>query len=402
MRILFLAPQPFYVERGTPIAVRFAVTALCRAGHEVDLVVLHGGEDIAVPGLRLHRAKRPPFVREVPIGLSPAKLLCDLFLAATAFRLLATRRYDVVHAVEEAVFPALLARLFARFRLVYDMDSLMGDQIVEKWPKLAKLRGLFTAIECWPMRRADLVLPVCPAIAERVRVLAPRQKVQVLPDVATPATVAADARGLLDLRAVVGGDGPIALYVGNLEDYQGTDLLIEAFAALPASCQCRLAIVGGRPDHITAAKALAARRGADARVHLAGPAPLDHLPLLLAQADILCSPRRKGVNTPMKIYAYMQAGKAIVATDILSHTQVLDASQALLIAPEPAPIAQAIERLAGDAALRERLGAAALRCANEHYSVAAFEARLRNGYRALRPDADSRHWSQLALAEPQR
>ena len=257
MRILFLAPQPFFVERGTPIAVRFAVTALCRAGHEVDLVVLHGGEDIAVPGLRLHRAKRPPFVREVPIGLTPAKLLCDLFLMATAFRLLASRRFDVVHAVEEAVFPALVAKVFARFRLVYDMDSLLGDQIVEKWPRVNFLRPLFTALERWPMRRADLVLPVCAAIADRVRELAPEQAIQLLPDVATPVAAAPHQNlPVLNLRAVVGGGtAPIALYVGNLESYQGADLLIDAFAQLPEGCDCSLVIVGGRPDHVTAARA---------------------------------------------------------------------------------------------------------------------------------------------------
>jgi hypothetical protein len=55
MRILFLAPHPFFAERGTPIAVRLAVEALCKAGHEVDLLTYHEGQDIAVPGMRLIR-----------------------------------------------------------------------------------------------------------------------------------------------------------------------------------------------------------------------------------------------------------------------------------------------------------------------------------------------------------
>ena len=41
MKILLLAPQPFYAERGTPIAVLLAATALCRAGHEVDVLTFH-------------------------------------------------------------------------------------------------------------------------------------------------------------------------------------------------------------------------------------------------------------------------------------------------------------------------------------------------------------------------
>jgi hypothetical protein len=36
MNILLLAPQPFYTERGTPIAVKLLAQALCMAGHKVD------------------------------------------------------------------------------------------------------------------------------------------------------------------------------------------------------------------------------------------------------------------------------------------------------------------------------------------------------------------------------
>ena len=381
MRILFLAPQPFFVERGTPIAVRFAVEALCRAGHEVDLVVLHDGNDITVPGLTIHRAGRPPLVDHVPIGLSPAKLACDLFLAATAYRLLMQRSYDVVHAVEEAIYPALMARMIGHFRLVYDMDSLLGDQIIEKWPRLSFLRGLLTMVEQWPIRHADLVLPVCTAIAERVKELAPDQVVRVLPDVATPITDG-DAADVLDLRALVGGDRPIALYVGNLEAYQGVDLLIEAMARLSEQECCSLVIVGGRADHVAEARALAARLGVGARVHLTGPAPLAHLPALLEQADILLSPRSVGVNTPMKIYGYMQAGRAIIATDISSHTQVLNDAAACLVPPNAGAFARAMLALANDAPLRTRLGKAA-RMAAADYSVAAFERRLRDAYATL-------------------
>ena len=53
MNVLLLAPQPFYRERGTPIAVRLLAETLCSLGHAVDLLVYHEGEDISFPGLRL-------------------------------------------------------------------------------------------------------------------------------------------------------------------------------------------------------------------------------------------------------------------------------------------------------------------------------------------------------------
>ena len=55
MNILLLAPQPFYQERGTPIAVRMLVETLCQAGNQVDLLTYHEGEDISLPGLKIYR-----------------------------------------------------------------------------------------------------------------------------------------------------------------------------------------------------------------------------------------------------------------------------------------------------------------------------------------------------------
>ena len=50
--------------------------------------------------------------------------------------------------------------------------------------------------------------------------------------------------------------------------------------------------------------------------------------------DILVSPRIRGTNTPLKIYSYLRSGKPIVATDLLTHTQVLSPDVARLVAPD--------------------------------------------------------------------
>lgn len=382
MRILFLAPQPFFVERGTPIAVRDAVAALARAGHIVDLITLHTGEDIAIPGVRLVRASRPPFVGTVPIGLSPAKLACDVALTIAAIKLLRSNVYDVIHAVEEAVFPAVLLKWFSRSSLIYDMDSLISAQLVERWPQLFWLRPVLRRVEGWAVRHADIVLPVCAAIADEVAAMAPNASIHVLPDIFTaPSEALPD--GVQNLRAIFGQSVPLALYVGNLESYQGVDLLIEAMAMLPITTSCGLVIVGGRADHITRARIHAETSGSVGRVYFAGPAPLAHLPHLLSQADILCSPRMKGFNTPMKIYSYMASGKAILATSIISHTQVLDKISAKLVPVKSQALAEAITQLVDDPGLRTRIGRAAKCVAMQNFSLEAFEKRLSSAYAEL-------------------
>ena len=382
MRVLFLAPQPFFVERGTPIAVKLAVAALCGAGHHVDLVTFHGGSDVRIDNLRHFRITKPPFIDRVPIGFSFSKIICDLWLAASAYRLIRTGRYDVVHAVEEAVFLALAARPFKRFQLVYDMDSLMSDQLVEKWSWLRPLRPILAWWEHFAVKRADLVLPVCRSIADRIAPFAHPRRLHLMPDAVLEQSEGSTAP-IEDLRAGFSVTGALMLYVGNLEVYQGLDLLLEGLALLPPADRCHVVIIGGSDAAVAQYVDRVSRLDLGSHVHLAGPRPLALLSSYLAQADILCSPRLKGVNTPMKIYSYMASGRAILATDILSHTQVLDDSTALLVRPTPEGLARGIQKLLQDPGHRARIGQNAAARARSAYSVPVFRRRLEEAYACL-------------------
>jgi glycosyltransferase involved in cell wall biosynthesis len=106
---------------------------------------------------------------------------------------------------------------------------------------------------------------------------------------------------------------------------------------------------------------------------------------LIAAADVLVSPRVSGVNTPMKIYAYLNSGKAILATDIESHSQVLTSETALLEPPIVERFADGICRLADDPGLRATLASRAAEVAQEKYSQAAFAATVRRFAAVIEP-----------------
>jgi glycosyltransferase involved in cell wall biosynthesis len=381
MRILLVAPQPFYQERGTPIAVRMLAEVLCGQGHAVDLLTYHEGADLDIEGLRILRTPALPGLRHVPIGISWKKLVCDLLISARLMSLALTRRYDVIHAVEEAVFPAILLRSSAHARVVYDMDSMLGEQLVSKWKLLRPVERGLRAMERAVIRRADAVFAVCSDLARHVTVDAPGVPVFLIEDVALPSPQycggAEPLRELLDIK------GPLALYVGNLQRYQGVEQLVRGMAELPQALDLTLVLIGGADSDVARLRALVHKLHLQERVYLLGPRPLAQLSGFLAQADILVSPRLHGSNTPMKVYSYMNSGSAILATRILSHTQVLDDNCALLVEPDPPALAQGLATLAADKALRGRLGAAARRRAGERYSVEAFREKVRVAYRTL-------------------
>ncbi len=381
MNILFLAPHPFFQERGTPIAVDLLLGALSRRGHRVDVVTFHEGADRAYPGVPLHRIPRLPGVRGIRPGFSLKKLLCDLLLLRVALRLAARGRYQVVHAVEEAVFVAMLLRRRHGIPYLYDMDSSLPRQMIEKHPWLAAAGPLMRAAERRAVRGALAVVPVCDALAEAIRPYGPR-RVVVLRDVSLLAGAPGGAGA--PPPAVAALTRPRFLYLGNLERYQGIDLLLDSFARLrqggtPAS----LVVAGGTDAHVRRYTARARRLGLGAAACFLGPWPVARMADLVAAADVLVSPRLRGENTPMKIYSYLASGKPILATDLPTHTQVLARDTAVLAVPEPAAFAAAMRRLAENPAVGRALADRARALAVERYSPAVFERTVQALYEPI-------------------
>jgi len=180
------------------------------------------------------------------------------------------------------------------------------------------------------------------------------------------------------LRRELGlGDGPVIVYSGNFEPYQGVELLLEAMQQVPGA---QFLFMGGRPPEVERLKARAGAIGTGSRVFFSGTRPPSELPVFLALADVLCSPRVKGENTPFKIYSYLASGKPIVATRIPTHTQLLDDSLAFLVEPSAEAIAsglrQALEQKRDALARAER----GLALVDREYSAPRYREKVARAY----------------------
>ena len=182
------------------------------------------------------------------------------------------------------------------------------------------------------------------------------------------------------------------MYVGNLEPYQGIDLLLESFSlALMKRVKADLVIIGGEPSDIQTYLCKSQSLQIENRVHWLGPRPVKDLPSYLSQADILVSPRIKGVNTPMKLYSYLGSGKATLVTDLPTHTQLVDHTVAMLAAPEPEAFARGMLDLIKNAHLRTSLGQAGQTLIKENFSYPAFCDRLNSLYDWLEKEIGIAH-----------
>lgn len=375
-----IAPEPFFEARGTPFSEYHRIRALTDLGHEVDLVTYPFGQDVTMPGLRLHRSLRPPFVRRAKIGPSWAKVPLDALLALKALHVALKWRFDYVHSHEEGGGIGLALAWLKGIPHLYDMHSSLPDQLSNfEFSKSRLLRGLFSFLERQMVRRSASVIVICRHLEDVARGIDPGGHV-VLIENAPGADGAAAALPPSAVRAHAGiPDGaPLVLYTGTFEAYQGLDLLFSAMGHVTASLpEARLLLAGGHPEQVDRARSEAKRAGLAASAVFVGERPAAEIPSYLAAADVLASPRSRGMNTPLKIYQYLRAGRPIVATNLLTHTQVLTPDVAELTDPTPQAFGNGILRVLEDRAYASRLGENARHLADTRYTYEAYVARTR-------------------------
>jgi glycosyltransferase involved in cell wall biosynthesis len=383
MRILVLAPHPFFQARGTPLAVKRVLEFLSSRGHQLDLLTFHEGEDVDIPNCRIHRIARPLWIRNIRPGFSLKKVVCDVLMFTKCLSMVRRNHYDLIHAVEESAFIAAAMQRMAGIPYVYDMDSSLAEQLVDAYPGLQFALNTLRKCEAVAVRHSLGVLTVCAALEDVAHGHAPDKPIGRVEDTTL---LGADQRytrnGQGDSILPSSVDGtPVVMYVGNLEHYQGINLLLEGFRhALIRVPNAHLVIVGGIEEDIAHYGRRAIQLGIGSRVHFLGQRPVSELDQLFRQADVLVSPRLKGLNTPMKIYSYLDSGTAVLATRLRTHTQVLDDHTAYLVEPDPESLGDGLVELLSNPVLREHLASHAKAYVQREFTPDAARRKLGSFY----------------------
>jgi glycosyltransferase involved in cell wall biosynthesis len=387
LRILMLAPEPFFEPRGTPFSEYHRIKALGELGHHVDLVTYPIGRDVSLPGLRIVRSMGPPFIRRVPVGPSATKLLLDGLMLFTVLRLAITRRYDAIHSHEEMGLVGVWLARVLRVPHLYDMHSSLPQQLANfTYSRSRALRSFFAWAERQMVRRSGVVVTICQELQDTVTAMGAGDRALLIenvmggevedPPFLTPAVIRS--------KWGIPESAPVLLYTGTFEAYQGVELLCRAAALLAVSHpHVRVLVVGGEPEQVDRLREIATREGADRVLVFTGQQPAREIPAFVSAADVLVSPRIRGTNTPLKIYSYLRSGKPIVATDLLTHTQVLTAEVSRLVPPTAEALAGALGGLVDRPEEGARLAEAAQRLADARYGRDAYVRRTAEAYARL-------------------
>lgn len=387
-RVLLVAPQPFYEDRGTCIAVREVAEALGLLGYCTDLLTYPIGRSIDLPGTTILRAPKPFPMGSIRIGFSLRKLILDAVLVRALARQLRRTRYDVIHAVEEAAFPAIvLGRRFG-VPVLYDMQSSLPDQMRSHLLFRNRLaRGVLRRCERWLLERADVVV-ASSGLAEQVGREVPSVRIREWQFPSSRHVVSSDSVRDLRQELRIQDHARVVLYSGSFEPYQG---LTEVLAAMPQVLRdvgnVVLVLVGGRPAACAELRHQAEALGLSRCVRIRERQPRARLPQFLALADVVVSPRAYGENAPLKVFDYLAAGKPIVASNPSAHRWVLAEDRALLVEHTPAAIARGIGAVLSDPGLAARLSAGARAFAESRLHAAGFVEAVGEIYEELRTRA---------------
>jgi len=281
--------------------------------------------------------------------------------------LIARLRPDLVHAHSPVLdaWPALRAGRAAGVPVVYEMRASWEDAAVDHGTTTeGSLRYRASRwFETAALRRVDEVTTICEGLrADIVARGVDESRVTLVPNAVDverfPMIHGRDEA----LAATLGLQGAeVVGFCGSFYAYEGLDLLLRA---LPTILQQRpavkLLLVGGGVAE-DGLRSLAASLGLAERVVFTGRVPNSSVQAYYGLCDLLAFPRLPmrltELVTPLKPLEAMAQGRAVVASDVGGHRElIVDGQTGLLFrAGDAGALAAAVVRALSDGALRAAL-----------------------------------------------
>lgn len=232
MRILKIAPTPFFADRGCHVRILEETKVLMNLGNNVTICTYHNGRDIE--GLNIKRILKIPWYKKLEAGPSYHMLYLDALLLLRSIQCIIKEKPDIIHAhLHEGVFIGKFLSKFSKTPLVFDAQgSLVGEMIAHEFVnKDTLLYRLFHKIErvlsdapgaiiTSNKQMADILENEFNINGEKIFVI--QDGVNV--DFFRPGLDTGEIRKQLSIHT----NKKIIVYLGLLNKYQGVDLLIES------------------------------------------------------------------------------------------------------------------------------------------------------------------------------
>ncbi|MEI7891239.1 MAG: glycosyltransferase family 4 protein [bacterium] len=324
MKILVIAPTPFFADRGTHIRILEESLALEKLGHEVTIATYHIGRDINLEvetKIDIRRIRRLLFwYKKLEAGPDWQKIVLDLMLVRKAFYLARTQSPDVIHGhLHEGVLIGWIVKtalFWRKMRLVADFHgSLTKEMSSHSYLSGGVLKKLFFEIEKWIDNLGDRAITSSQENTDDIKQLRKDHHVTtVLDGVNLSCYQSALSKVELKKEFELPEDKIIVTYTGALVFNKGIEYLLGAIPEIVKKNKDVYFVIAGFP--VENVLEYVKKNNLSQHVRIISPLSYFDLPKILLASDIGIDPKDSmTLQASGKILQYMAAGLPVVCFD---------------------------------------------------------------------------------------
>jgi len=325
MKILVVAPTPYFSDRGCHVRILEEAKALRFLGHEIHICTYHLGRDME--GIPTYRIPRIPWYSKQSAGPSWHKPYLDILLFFLALSVGRRVRPDVIHAhLHEGAFLGFLLKKILRVPLVFDCQGSLSSELMDHgFVKIGSfLYRMFYALESKINKGADHIIASSSEMAQLLQ----SQFGMASSDV-TPVVDGVDADTfcpgldvtLLRRELGVPKGKKVIVYLGAMTEYQGIDLLLESIRTLTNNRVDFHFLLMGYPEQEYRDKAQAL--GISSCITFTGKIDYGKAAFYLNLGSVAVSPKLARTEANGKLYNYMACALPTVVFDTPVNREIL-------------------------------------------------------------------------------
>lgn len=363
LKVLVVAPTPFFSDRGTHIRILEEALALEKRGHEVTIATYHIGQDLPDSlgsHIDVRRIRRLLFwYKKLEAGPDWQKIILDLLLIKKVFFLARTKRPDIIHGhLHEGALIAWVVQklLFWRgIKVVADFHgSLTKEMVSHSYLRASGLARLFEWVEHRIDNMGDAAVTSSWNNAADIRKVRSSGVTVLLDGTRLSMFEGLPAKQEIRKQYGISENAVVVTYTGAFIKNKGIQYFLEALPTIARECPQAHFVLAGFPldmiegDIPTELKA---------RVTVISPSPYFDLPKILRMSDIGVDPKDEATREASgKTLQYMGAGLPVVCFGTENNREYLSEGGSYASDMTALSFAQAIVSLARDETLRLKKG----------------------------------------------
>ncbi len=326
LKILMIAPTPFFADRGCHVRIYEEIKFLRQKGHEVILLTYPIGDDIE--GVDIRRVPGAPWYRKLTAGASLHKFYLDPLLAVWGTWLAFTEKPDIIHVhLHEGIAIGLPISFLTRRPMMADLQGSMVEELIDhrSITRNSVVARILRRVEKSLSRLAGHIIVSSQNTARALEKSYALEEgmISCVGDGVDlqefrPQSPPAELRR----RLSIADDARVVVFLGLLTEYQGVDVLLEAFTHVVNSVPGAHLLLMGYPDEDYYLEKAASLMLSD-NITLTGRVPYREAGDYLALGEVAVAPKMSLTEANGKLYNYMACGLPVVAFDTPVNREIL-------------------------------------------------------------------------------